>query len=59
MKYMKLLKSKTFWFNLVTGAVTIADALNGRVIPVEVSGAVIAVGNIILRLMTNKPIEEK
>jgi hypothetical protein len=56
---MKLLKSRTFWFNAITGAITVIDALNGKVIPVEISGAVVAIGNVVLRLLTTKPVSEK
>jgi hypothetical protein len=56
---MKLLKSRTFWFNAITGAITVIDALNGKVIPVEISGAVVAIGNVVLRLLTIKPVSEK
>jgi len=56
---MKLLKSRTFWFNAITGAITVIDALNGKVIPVEISGVVVAIGNVVLRLLTTKPVSEK
>jgi len=56
---MKLLKSRTFWFNAITGAITVIDALNGKVIPVEISGVVVAIGNVVLRLLTIKPVSEK
>jgi hypothetical protein len=56
---MKLLKSRTFWFNAITGAITVIDALNGKVIPVEISGAVVAIGNVVLRLLTTKSVSEK
>lgn len=55
----KIVKSKTFWFNLVSGVVLIVDALQGRVIPPEASATIVAVGNIVLRLITTKPIKEK
>lgn len=54
-----LLKSKTFWFNVTVGIIEIVDVLNGKVIPLEISGAVIAVGNIFLRFLTKKPLSEK
>jgi hypothetical protein len=56
---LNLLKSKTFWFNAVTGTLMILDSLNGKIVPVETSSIIIAVGNVILRLMTTKPVSEK
>lgn len=55
----KLLKSKTFWFNIVTGTITIVDALNGKLIPAELSGTIIMIGNVILRILTTVPVDEK
>ena len=57
--FLGLMKSKTFWFNAVTGTLSIVDALNGKLIPVEISGTVIAIGNVILRLMTSTAIKDK
>jgi hypothetical protein len=60
MKHLKgLLKSKTFWFNAITGVVSVVDALNGKLIPAEISGTIIMVGNVVLRLLTTKPVSEK
>lgn len=52
------LKSKTFWFNAITGTLAVVNALNG-IIPNEYAGAIVAVGNIALRFMTSKPLNEK
>lgn len=49
-------KSKTVWFNVVTGIIVIADQLSGKAIPVEVSAVIVSVGNVILRLITNKAV---
>lgn len=45
----KFFKSKTMWFNLITGALTVVDALSGNVIPREISGVIIAGGNLIIK----------
>ena len=55
-----LLASKTFWFNLVTGALAIAAELS-QIFPVsehpKLWVTVIALGNMILRVFfTSKPI---
>ncbi len=55
----KLLKSKTFWFNAITGTLTIIDQLNGKIIPTDISATIVMIGNVILRLITTKPIAEK
>jgi hypothetical protein len=54
-----LLKSRVFWFNAVTGTISVVDALTGKLIPTEVSGTIIMIGNVILRLITTKPVSEK
>jgi hypothetical protein len=54
-----LLKSKTFWFNAVTGALSIVDIMNGNAISPEVKALIIAVGNVALRFLTTKPLSEK
>lgn len=58
-RMIKILKSKTIWWNLLTGVLTVVDALNGEVIPTEVAAAIIAIGNILLRFKTTKPISGK
>jgi hypothetical protein len=54
-----LLKSKTFWFNVITGTLSIVDSLNGNAIPVQYKAAIIAIGNVFLRLITTTPVETK
>ncbi len=56
-----LLQSKVFWFNLLFAVVTLAGLFgyedfkpDARL--VEVLGAVVTFGNILLRLYTSKPI---
>jgi len=56
-----LIKSKTFWFNLLFAVVALTGLFGyGEFQPdarlVEVLGAVVTFGNILLRLYTNKPI---
>ena len=58
-KMMKIFKSKMFWFNFITGTITVVDAFTGKVIPTELSATIVMVGNVILRLITTKPIAEK
>ncbi len=48
-----LFVSKTFWFNVVTAAVELSGVLP---IPAGVSTAVIGVGNVVLRLLTHRPV---
>ena len=57
--FIGLLKSKTFWFNVITGTLSIVDALNGNVIPAQYKAAIIAIGNVFLRLVTTAPVETK
>ena len=55
-----LLRSKTFWVNLLTGAASVLAAVGGiSVLPPSVAPHLVtglAVVNIFLRLLTNKPI---
>lgn len=45
-----LLTSKTFWFNVIVLVVTVADF-----VPQKYGIPAAAIGNVILRLMTNQP----
>lgn len=54
-----MLKSKTFWFNLVTGGLIIVNELNGKLIPTDKAAMIITFGNIVLRMITSKPLSEK
>lgn len=45
----KFVKSKTVWFNIITGTLTVVSALSGNIIPVEISSVVIAGGNLIIK----------
>lgn len=52
-----LFASKTFWFNLIVGAVQVADMLVGTgIIPEPYGVAAQSIVNIILRLVTNQPV---
>jgi len=55
-----LLRSKTFWVNLLTGAASVLGAVGGiSVLPTPVAPYVVGVlafVNIALRLLTDKPI---
>lgn len=48
-----LFASKTFWFNLVTAAVELSGVLP---IPAGTAAAVMGIGNVILRLLTDQPV---
>lgn len=50
------LKSKTLWFNVLAGAAAIfgGDGALGHVFAPEEVGAVLGIGNIALRFLTNK-----
>lgn len=55
----KWFKSKTVIFNVVTLLVAIAMVLSEMDLPkksLEILGAVVAIGNIFLRFMVNKPL---
>ena len=56
---MKLLKSKTFWFNIITGGLVVVDQLTGKIIPTEASASIVAIGNVILRLITTQSVSQK
>lgn len=60
MKKIKgLLKSKTFWLNVIGGAAQIINATSGHWIPVEQAAGIQAILNVIVRMMTNKPLDDK
>jgi hypothetical protein len=54
-----LLKSKTFWLNVIAGTTAVVNALAGPWIPNEVAIAAVAVLNIINRFLTTKPLSGK
>lgn len=61
MEAKSILRSKTFWFNLITGLVTVGGVIQGSPLAanphVQVGvGLFISIGNIILRAITNQPI---
>lgn len=50
-------ESKTIWFNVLSGAVDLAQTLGGvGVLPPGVLPLVVAVGNVLLRIITSQPI---
>jgi len=49
-------RSRTIIFNVISGAVIIANELSGKIIPTEIATGIIIVGNIILRFLTKDPI---
>lgn len=48
-----LFASKTFWFNVITAAVELSGVLP---IPTGVATAVVGIGNVLIRLLTNQPV---
>lgn len=48
-----LFASKTFWFNIVTAAVELSGVLP---IPPGVAAAVVGIGNVVIRLLTDQPV---
>ncbi len=54
---MDLLKSKTLWFNVITIAIGIVQVVAKTYpIPTEVLALIVGVGNVILRMFTEMPI---
>lgn len=53
-----LLKSKVFYFNLITGAIELVNAF-APFLPPGTAMAVSVVGNVLLRFFTDKPLSEK
>lgn len=57
--FKKWFTSKTVWFNLIAGIVAISTYLMDLGLTakqLEILGAVVAIGNILLRFNTSKPI---
>lgn len=54
-----LLKSKTFYFNLISGILAFVNEATGKIIDEQTAIIIITIGNIILRMITNKPLTEK
>lgn len=56
----KIWKSKTFWANILAGSAIIAQAVAGYdILNPEVQVAILAGINVILRMVTNGPVEWK
>jgi hypothetical protein len=52
-----LFKSKTFWFNLIGGMVTLLQAQGVfALIPQPYDALVLAIGNVVLRIVTTQPV---
>jgi hypothetical protein len=49
-------RSKTLWVNLVAGLALLAQSQFGFVIDAEVQAAILAVVNLVLRLITNEAV---
>ena len=48
--------SKTFWFNVITLAISLGQGQLGIQLPADVSAAIIAVGNVLLRIVSSQPV---
>lgn len=57
--FVGLLKSKTFWLNVVGGALSVVNAVEGELIPPETAVSIVAGLNIVNRMLTSKPLTEK
>lgn len=51
-----LLASKTFWWNVGTIAVAVGTGTFGFILPAKAALIITGLGNILLRLVTNKPV---
>jgi hypothetical protein len=54
-----LLKSKTFWMNMLMATAAAVNELQGQVIPSKYAAEIIVVVNVLLRFVTTKPLSEK
>ena len=55
----KWFQSKTIWFNAVLFVVPlVVDGLTSLSLPPDVLAAVVAIGNVVLRIVTNASIEK-
>ncbi len=54
-----LLKTKTFWVNVVGGTLQVINHELGGIIPEEVTIALQVLVNICVRIVTRKPVWEK
>lgn len=58
-KFKGLLKSKTFWINILVALLALFNEFNGKIIPTKYAIEIIAVLNIIIRFVTNTSLEDK
>lgn len=58
-KLLGLLKSKTFWLNVVAVALALLDEGTIKCLTAEQKAAIIGILNVANRFLTNKPLEEK
>lgn len=52
-----LFKSKTFWFNTLSLVVAAASGQLGFDLPANVAAPIVAVGNLLLRVVTKEPVK--
>jgi len=58
-KLIGLLKSKTFWVNLIGVILQIVNNLQGEIIPTEYAIAIQGILNIIIRFFTTESLDKK
>jgi uncharacterized membrane protein len=58
-KLIGMLKSKTFWVNILGMCLQIVNKLQGEIIPVEAAVVIQTVVNILIRLITKDAVEDK
>lgn len=58
-KIVGTLKSKTFWVNVIGGALQIVNKLQGEIIPVETAIVIQVCLNVVVRWITGEPLEDK
>lgn len=58
-KFIGLLKSKTFWVNVLGMGLQIVNKLQGEIVPVEAAVVIQAGLNILIRMITGDRLEDK
>jgi len=56
---LKLIKTKTFWVNLIGLGLLVVNELTGKYISTESAATIVFFLNLGVRLLTTKPVSEK
>lgn len=56
MKSKSILKSKTFWINVLMATAALGAGQMGVTIPEPASVVIVAISNILLRILTTEPV---